>query len=153
MKRRMLLAVLVCLTVAVVSDTAFGALTAYLKIKGEKGEATDKDHKDWIIIESWGSRAPALPTAAQGKGGAGQFSIKHVANIEISPAILRLMISKQTFDMSLDVMEGSKLVHYIIYGCAISGYSFNRSGRAAVGYETHELEDISFKYQRIERSK
>jgi len=143
MKRWVLLSVLVCLMVAVISNAAFGALNAYLKLKGVDGESTKSDHEKWIIIESFGARSPALPTAAQGKTGPGQFSIRHVANVNISPAILRLMLSKQVFDMPLDVMEGTTLVHYMVYGCAISAYSADRSGS----------EEITFTYQGIERLK
>lgn len=153
MKRKMLMAVFACVLVAAISNAALGAAHGFLRLGDIKGEAQDQDHKDWCIIESMGSRALATPTAAQGTGGPGQFSIKHLANISVSPAILRLMLTNRAFDMPLDVMEGGKLVRFMLYGCTISGYSLKRSGATAAKSAAHELEEIAFTYQRIELSK
>jgi len=149
MKRRMLMAILVCLTVAVVSDVAQAAVNGYIKIGDVKGEANDKDHKDWIIIESMASpiyRTSGMP--AQGKAGAGRFSVKHVANVNVSPALLRLILSKRTLDVPLDVMEGGQPVHFVFTGCRVSAYSLKLASSGS-----HDLEDISFTYQAVEWTK
>jgi type VI secretion system secreted protein Hcp len=53
----------------------------YLKLEGLEGEADDKDHKNWIEVESfsWGVSNPA--SFAIGKGG--QATQAHVAAISI----------------------------------------------------------------------
>jgi type VI protein secretion system component Hcp len=153
MKRKVLVTVLVCLALAVVTDTAFGALNAYLKIKGVEGESSKGGHEKWIIIESFGSKPPVLPTAAQGKGGPGRFAIKHTANIDVSLAMVRLMLSNQPFEMALDVMEGGTLVHYLIEGCTIAAYSVNRSTSTKASSDYPPLEEISFIYHTIQRAK
>jgi len=53
----------------------------YLKLDGLDGEAADKDHKDWIEVESfsWGVDNPA--SFAIGKGG--QATQAHIAAISV----------------------------------------------------------------------
>jgi len=149
MKRRMLMAILVCLTVAVVSDVAQAAVNGYIKIGDIKGEANDQDHKDWIIIESMSSpiyRTSGMP--AQGKAGAGRFSVKHAANVNVSPALLRLILSKRTWDVPVDIMEGGQPVHFVFTGCRVAAYSLKLASS-----DSHDLEDVSFTYQAVEWTK
>jgi type VI protein secretion system component Hcp len=149
MKKRVLLMVLACLTVAVVSDVAQAAVNGYIKIGDIKGESDDQDHKDWIIIESMASpiyRTSGMP--AQGKAGAGQFSVKHAANVNVSPALLRLILSKRTLDVPLDIMEGGQPVHFVFTGCRVSAYSLKLASSGA-----RDLEDISFTYQAVRWTK
>src|SRR6266545_2397745 len=51
---------------------------AFLAIEGIKGESTDKDHPDEIVIHSWswGLGNPASPSAGGGGAGAGKVSIQ-----------------------------------------------------------------------------
>ena len=64
-------------TAAVFALSAGAHAASYMKIEGIKGEATDKDHKDWIIIESF--RLTERPTEAKsGAAGAGKVSMGSV---------------------------------------------------------------------------
>ena len=149
MKQRLVVMAFVCALGALVPDLALAAVNGYVRLGDVKGEATDQDHTDWILIESM--EAPIrtkAATTATGKAGSGRFSIKHVANVKVSPAVLRLILSKTTLSVPLDVMEGGKLNHFVFTGCRVNSYSLKYSSS-----DTSSLEDITFVYDAVQWTK
>jgi type VI protein secretion system component Hcp len=130
MKRGVFAAILVCVLLAVLSSQAMAAYEFYMHISGIDGESTSKHHEKWIEVLSWGSKSLTMPTTPTGSSGVGQFSVKHVGNTKVSPLILNLLLTNATFDMELDVVQGTKILHYILNGCHVISYSIVRSGSA-----------------------
>ena len=81
----------------------------FLQIDGVPGESTDKDHKDWIDIESfsWGL---TLITSAGGGGGTGKASFSDLAwtqHVDVSTPkwFLAVATGKHVKTVTLDVVK------------------------------------------------
>jgi type VI secretion system secreted protein Hcp len=79
---------------------------AFLEIEGIKGESTDRDHKDEIVIESfqWGLGSTA-PPGAGGGGGAGKVSMQDfhfsMATSKASPVLMQACATGKHFKQAI----------------------------------------------------
>jgi type VI secretion system secreted protein Hcp len=69
-----LVVLLACGVILIRPAPAWAGTNAFLRLSGVRGEASDQDHKEWIIIESfsWGAINPGA-TSSFSASGAAQF--------------------------------------------------------------------------------
>ncbi|MCH8347254.1 MAG: type VI secretion system tube protein Hcp [Proteobacteria bacterium] len=122
---------------------------AFMKIADIKGEASDKDHKDWIVIES--ISPPLKPTArAAGRRQHKPLTVTKAVD-KASPKLHQASNSGKVFPtVIIEVAEygGSRATYlkYELKNVMITSYSVNDSGTSG----EVPMETITFSYSKIE---
>jgi type VI secretion system Hcp family effector len=105
------------------------AQTAYIKIPGVAGTATDDKHKDWLEIHSAQWDAVQQRAVAERSGG----NVRHEAltitkEYDVaSPKLVEFCASGKRFSgLDVDVVSGGKTIHYHLTDVIVS--SFNKGG-------------------------
>jgi type VI secretion system secreted protein Hcp len=133
------------------------AFDAFLKLGDIKGESTDRDHKDEIVIESfsWALGNTTTPQSAGGGAGAGKVSMQDfhftMRTSLASPVLMQACASGKHFpDATLTARKaGEKPVEFLIIkmnDVIISSYQL---GGEASG-EVVPMDQISLNYTKID---
>jgi type VI secretion system secreted protein Hcp len=95
-RNRWLLVVLAGLLYGLPLFTFEGFGAAYMKLGDIKGEATDSDHKDWIIIDSfsWGLSQTGSTTTGGGTGKVSMQDLSFTKKVDKSSPLLMLRCAK-----------------------------------------------------------
>jgi type VI secretion system secreted protein Hcp len=134
------------------------AFDAFLKLGDIKGESTDRDHKDEIVIESfsWGLGNTTTPQSAGGGAGAGKVSIQdfHFAmpTSLASPVMMQACGSGKHFpEATLTARKaGEKPVEFLtikMNDVVISSYQLGGEGS---GEASLPMDQISLNYTKID---
>lgn len=132
----------------------------YVKIPGIPGESADKEHKDWIIIESMSS--PVMRQTAKrqrvgervmrpkdGSAGSGEFTLTKTMD-RSSPALRGRMNSGKIIP-KLEIEQtsnyGGSRATYVKYELTNARITSFSAGRAAAG--AAPTEEVTFAYEKI----
>jgi type VI secretion system secreted protein Hcp len=110
------------------ADTASAAVNAYLKLDGVEGEATDKDHQDWINLESWSGAIPQPGTASGAARRRGDVVLEDIRLVKTA--------DKASAKLAEAVCKGKVIPKVEIYVTA----SYSDAGRQT--YYTYELMNV-----------
>jgi type VI secretion system secreted protein Hcp len=83
------------------------ATSAYLKVDGADGEATDEKHKNWIDVESWSWGATQSQSTATGHG-MGQ------ARVSLHPLSIQTRVNKGSNTLFLFCCNGKHLPKVVL---------------------------------------
>jgi len=125
---------------------------AFMKLGDIKGEATDAEHKDWIIIESVSAPAtPATSGQATGKRQHKPFVITKAVD-RASPMLQEASTSGKHFPTVVIEIAASDegratYLRYKLENVVISSYSTGGSAGGGV-----PMEEIAFNYEKIKIS-
>jgi type VI secretion system secreted protein Hcp len=135
------------------------AFDAFLKIKTIPGESTDDKHKDWIEIMSysWGVTQPGSGAVSSGGSRTAErcdhqdFSIVKTLD-KASPKLFLACCNGEHIDeISLELCRaGGDKQRYMEYKMNDVIVSTQRPGGSAQGGESLPLEEVSFKYGKVE---
>ena len=135
------------------------AFDAFLKIEGIKGESTDAGHKDQIEVLSYSFSAAqqggaAVSRTGGGTGGRadlGDFSIVKVLDLS-TPNLFKYCASgKHIPSVVLELVSADENPHtYMKYTLSDAIVSSCRPGGSSNGEGTRPLEEISFRFSKIE---
>lgn len=144
------------LTTLLAAAPAWGAVDYFLKIDTIDGESADRDHKDWIDIDSWSWGVLRPPP--QGGGGTvsrpvfQDFSWQQAVDKSIVPLFVGLSTGKQYKEATLDVTSGgvgsTSFFQMVFSGVQATRLLLNGAGQtgadAAFNYEKVTLRYRSF---------
>ena len=112
-------------------------MAAYLKLGSIKGESPEKDHKDWIVIESMSKGIHrSIPSGAQGanraRGETTLGDIVLVRNVDKSSVKIAESCAKGEFHDEAEIHFTSDLngkaepyLKYKLKNCVITSYNFH----------------------------
>ena len=128
------------------------AQSGYMKLGDIKGESTDKDHKDWIIIESM-SQGISKPEGATGvnrrRGGTVLEDISISKSMDRSSTMLcQFSVKGQVIpEVIIDLTNGQKASFYTITmkNVLVSSYSSS----ASCSGSCNVMENISLNFEEI----
>lgn len=136
------------------------AFDAFLKIEGIKGESTDAGHKDQIEVLSYSHSVTQQGGASVSRGGGqtggrtdmGDFSIVKVLDLA-SPNLFKYCASgKHIPSVVMELVSASENPHtYMKYTLSDVVVSSVRPGGSSNGEGTRPLEEISFRYAKLEQ--
>ena len=136
------------------------AFDAFLKIEGIKGESTDSGHKDQIEVLSYSHSVAQQGGASVSRGGGqtggradlGDFSIVKVLDLS-SPNLFKYCASgKHIPSVMVELVSADENPHvYMKYTLSDVVISSVRPGGSSNGEGTRPLEEVSFRYAKIEQ--
>lgn len=161
MKRIALWLALAAFPLLVVSTPAPGAVDMFLKIGDIKGESKDKDHKDWIDIQSYSFGLSNSGTfAVGGGGGAGKVSFQDFNFAKFvdasSPHIFQAVATGKHFaEANFEVVDifGSARLPFVRYKLGdVMVTSFSQSSGGDLPTESFSLNyaKIEFEYRMVD---
>ena len=135
------------------------AFDAFLKIEGIKGESTDAGHKDQIEVLSYSHSIAQQGGASVSRGGGqtggrtdiGDFSIVKVLDLA-TPNLFKYCASgKHIPNIVLELVSATENPHtYMKYTMSDVVVSSVRPGGSSNGEGTRPLEEVSFRFAKIE---
>lgn len=142
--------------VALVAQHASGAFDAYIKIGAIKGEVIDKDHFEWVALESvqWGVGRAIL----SGSGG----SQREGSTPQISEVVITKRVDKSSPQLFLNAVGGSteigtvtiRLVESssrsVFYELILSNVLVSSQSHSGAAGDDRPSESVSFNFTKIE---
>ena len=135
------------------------AFDAFIKIEGIKGESTDAGHKDQIEVLSYsfsaaqqgGAAVSRTGGATGGRADLGDFSIVKVLDLS-TPNLFKYCASgKHIPSVVLELVSADENPHtYMKYTLSDALVSSVRPGGSSNGEGTRPLEEVSFRFSKIE---
>lgn len=158
MRSLKLMASLVATILAVTLMVSAAHAAAYLKIADIKGESTDRDHADWILLDSvsWGSTQGSRRAAGSGSGPrlgtVGDMVVVKQVDAS-SPKILEAITNGETFpsiELDLANPDGSQpakepYMQYTLSDVIITSYTLSAGAQGE-----RPTESISFNYAKVD---
>jgi type VI secretion system secreted protein Hcp len=114
------------LAVAMIATPRLSPAPAYMKLGDIKGEATDTDHKDWIIIESW----------SWGESNAGVVGVPTSEKANFQDLTVTKRIDKATPKLMLACASGQQVTSGTLV------FTTRAPGAADDTYLRYELKDV-----------
>ncbi len=142
--------------VALVAQHASGAFDAYIKIGDIKGEVLDKDHFEWVALESiqWG-----VGRAISSSSGAGA---REAGTPQISEVVITKRVDKSSPKLFLNAVGGSgeigtvtiRLVESstrsVFYELTLSNVLVSSQSHSGAAGGDRPSESVSFNFTKIE---
>jgi type VI secretion system secreted protein Hcp len=132
------------------------AFDAFLEIEGIKGESTDRDHPDEIVIDSFSfGLGSTAPPGAGGGGGSGKVAVQDfhftMRTTKASPVLMQACATGKHFKTAILTCRkaGDKPLEFLIIkmnDVLISGYQLGGDA----GGDTLPMDQISLNYSKIE---
>lgn len=125
-----------CTALALLGATATTSAAAYMKLGDIKGESTDNDHKDWIIIESMSSpifRSVALDTTT------GQRSI---GKLVIGDLSCTKLLDRASPKIAEAICNGTVIPEVLIQLTRSVPTNDGTGGSRETPYMTYKLKDV-----------
>lgn len=158
MRSLKLIAPLLSTILAVTLMTSAAHAAAYIKIAEIKGESTDRDHSDWIVLDSvsWGSSRGSRRAAGTGSvprlGTVGDVVVVKQVDAS-SPKILEAITNGETFptvELDLANPDGSQpakepFLRYTLSDVIITSYTLSAGAQGE-----RPTESISFNYAKVD---
>ncbi|WP_193213611.1 Hcp family type VI secretion system effector [Luteolibacter marinus] len=135
---------------ALIAATPSADAAAYIKFDGIDGECADKEHKDWIIIQSFGTGMGSEPSATGGPAAVKPLQFKvEVPTERSSPKLMEAVCRGKVFpsvivELTRDAADGQQTYYrYELKNVLISSYSV--SGAA----DAKPMEQLALNYTEI----
>ena len=95
------------------------ATSVYLHADPLKGESTDKDHKDWIEVESWSFGVSQPVSGPSGTGG------RAAARADFQSLCITKAVDKSSVDLNLYCAKGEHIAKLELEVCQETGEKVN----------------------------